>query len=1757
MVRTLGAWIRRGGLATVCATLACVAADWPAYKGDAARSGVQEDSLSFPLSAQWSWRSPVGPQPAWPQPGKELHRIDFDYAFQPVIAEGKALFASSADNTLRCLDLSTGAHLWQVTTDAPLRFAPAVAEGKVYLAGDDGVLRCLSLAEGRQVWRFRAAPGDDLLLGNGRMTSRWPLRSGVLVRDGVAYVTAGLWPSQGIHVYALAADTGRVLWHNDNSGSVYMRFPHPVASGFGGVAPQGYLLASGDKLLVPTGRNIPAVFDLRTGKLLYYKAAEALQDGGAWSTVWRDVMFTPINRFTNPSEARVGEALPSGSDGMAVYSLRTGEKLLRLGGKYRVLAADDRLFTIGGGAVECLDVSQWDPALGKPPSKVVWKQALDIRAYAVALVGTTLVIGGDSKVQTYDAATGKPVWQAAVDGQARGLAAADGRLLVSTDQGVVTCFAAAPAAAKPAVTNPPKASPAPTAGDARARALLEISGVREGYAIVFGEQAATLALGLARQSDLQVYVVLPSASLVRQQRERWLRTGLYGTRITAFAAVSPDRTPFPPYFADLVVVGGDGAAIAGTEACRLLRPCGGALVCPDMSPPAAAAFANSANLPELRIAVGKRLATRGALPGSDDWQYPWADGGRSGVSNETRVHLPLDVLWFGGPGPDRMLDRHLAAPPPLAVKGRVFVAGENHVIAFDAYTGRELWARSLPGAGRHHVRYYGANFVADEDSVYLATQGHCLRLSQTNGAVREVYRIPEQLLAEPAVPQVAALAKRTPWRFPDYAHRFFLTSPSPRSPNVSPCLLQGTIGSAALAAVIGDAGATATVSAKAVCGGHDLPVAVALQSDGSLHVRALLADARPPTEPLCVYIAPRRAQATVADPAGSVGAMVRGLVAAYDFEDKGTAIRDISGHAHDGQVGALSQAAGHTGKALVCDGKTSRMLVKPNKALNARSGLTAAAWVKLDRAGSGTILYKAYEYGLSVATEDGKSYLAGVTRAGDFVKVTSPKPMVLGAWTHVALTHDGRTQRLYVDGELVAEAAQGELTTSGNYLCLGASSYQAKKVYNYLACSIDDVRIYARPLGQTEIRRNMSQPIPAIASLKTTWAQQRDRDPRPIRDWAARGWGYLSVADGIVLGSYTAATGEPETPWAPRAASGALFALNKADGTVRWTYRAARGIANNEIAHSDTTLYLLDATANAVVAATRRRGGPVRVAQTLLALRLDDGTPRWRQDDVPVPGARTYTPESEPNYLFIPHRSQLQVAQGVVVSDGIAAYDAETGRKLWQHNGQLRKLGAIHRDRLIIPPYAYDLRTGKQCTTADAVTDQEGAWRFIKAYGCGATVGCQNLLLFRSGSFGFLDLDTAGTTTFGGGKPSCNVSMIPANGLVLMAEGSSGCACSYNFQTSLALVPATRPRDVWYTFPATSPWGAVKHLRLNFGAPGDRREAQGNAWLGFPRPQLGGVAPVSVAMRMEAADYFYEPNPREPVGTPPWLYHCGLRGSGVMTIDLVNRNGFLAQSTKTPPQIDGELAEASWQDVAATPFQDTERLALAPSAELKLLRDDENLYLAFRRRAPVSSTKAVDSREAFEIFLTDGKRKQAVRFGVQADGTLFEEGGPLKKRTNLNRTWVGGSSTVTRAEGMGWAVEIAIPLAPLKALGLDTTRLQVNAMARLLTPHGQQEIYLLDPIFRFSHCCRFAPLTTPGPAPEERTFTVRIHAPKSPSVALKVQGQIVPPSPTSLVREIHGIRARESMTIELISTATIHAVEILETPGAPPPPLGK
>ena len=113
-------------------------------------------------------------------------------------------------------------------------------------------------ADGTLLDKWRAGPSDELILGNGRMVSRWPVRGAPAILNDVVYFAAGVWQSDGVFLLAIDAATGKELWRNDKAGRIVMPQPHGGAMADSGVSAQGYLVATDKELLVPTGRAVPA-----------------------------------------------------------------------------------------------------------------------------------------------------------------------------------------------------------------------------------------------------------------------------------------------------------------------------------------------------------------------------------------------------------------------------------------------------------------------------------------------------------------------------------------------------------------------------------------------------------------------------------------------------------------------------------------------------------------------------------------------------------------------------------------------------------------------------------------------------------------------------------------------------------------------------------------------------------------------------------------------------------------------------------------------------------------------------------------------------------------------------------------------------------------------------------------------------------------------------------------------------------------------------------------------------------------------------------------------------------------------------------------------------------------------------------------------------------------------------------------------------------------------------------------------------------
>ena len=768
-------WWNLRTIANIAGLFLCVlvinaasAADWPTYRCDIARSGVTSEGLRHGLSLQWTYRPLQAPRPAWPAPSEELPRMHSDNAYHVAVAQGLVYFGSSMDDRVLAVDAATGDVRWSFFAEGPVRFAPTVCAGRVYFGSDDGHVYCLDAADGRLIWQRRAGPSDEKVIGNGRMISLWPVRTSVLVDDGVVHFAAGVFPYEGLYIYALNAEDGSVVWVNDTIGDR----AHELE--YGGLSPHGYLVASAKILYVPSGRAMPAAFDRATGKFLFY-ASPGAKRGGTWALLDDNRLIAGVEYSGTPNkviyDATSGARQEDAFAWFAGTDMAVTAGTVYLVNEDGVYAVDRAAYTSAVAEAKTLDAerrtleNQLDElkkkqaAAGQQPGnedltrqieeqtqklkQVVAKRAqLKDSAYswrysgkqftAVIRAGDLVLAGGAGAVVALDAASGKEVWRHDVDGLAAGLAVAGGRLVVSTDTGYVYCFGEGAVATAKTFGDNRAENPYPDdeltgSYAAAARTIVEATGAEKGYGLVLDCGEGRLAYELAGQTKLQIVGLERDPGKLAVACSRLQDAGLWGSRVV----VEPwDVKVLPDYFANLIV--SDGMLRSGQTAAsreernRVLRPWGGT---------------EYLSFHESGQVVWKQ-SSRGPLEGAGSWTNQFADPHNTSCSRDELVHGPLGILWFGEPGPQGMVERHAAVQAPVAMAGRLFIQGENNIRAVDSFNGTLLWQRDIPGAVRVLVKADAGNLVLTDTGLYVAALDKCYRLDPATGQTVRVYEMP-------------------------------------------------------------------------------------------------------------------------------------------------------------------------------------------------------------------------------------------------------------------------------------------------------------------------------------------------------------------------------------------------------------------------------------------------------------------------------------------------------------------------------------------------------------------------------------------------------------------------------------------------------------------------------------------------------------------------------------------------------------------------------------------------------------------------------------------------------------------------------------------------------------------------------------------------------------------------------------------------------------------------------------------------------
>jgi outer membrane protein assembly factor BamB len=357
---------RLDGSGGAAAPLEVADADWPTFRKDNARSTRIAGLLPKPLTPKWEYVPKTAAVATAP------------------VAAGGLVFTAASDGTVRAISAADGKERWKAFTGGDVKYPPSIADGRAFVGSGDGWVTCFEAATGKPLWRFRAAPAERKIPLFGSLSSTWPVGSGVLVHDGVAYAAAGNANLDGTHVYALDAATGTIRWQNHTSGH--------LEGEKSGAGVQGHLLLHDGAIWMAGGNLVPlARYDLKDGtfsraggsrgKDLYLLDGRVQQSGTGlyWRPEdWHYIAFAgfPLEKgFLAVTEQTIGRAEERDGQGRPRYLWNARPAM----DTNAVIVAKDGLLVAGvdrsgtGADVKTTGVLA---AVSVVDGKILWKTAL-------------------------------------------------------------------------------------------------------------------------------------------------------------------------------------------------------------------------------------------------------------------------------------------------------------------------------------------------------------------------------------------------------------------------------------------------------------------------------------------------------------------------------------------------------------------------------------------------------------------------------------------------------------------------------------------------------------------------------------------------------------------------------------------------------------------------------------------------------------------------------------------------------------------------------------------------------------------------------------------------------------------------------------------------------------------------------------------------------------------------------------------------------------------------------------------------------------------------------------------------------------------------------------------------------------------------------------------------------------------------------------------------------------------------------------
>ena len=365
-----------------------------------------------------------------------------------------------------------------------------------------------------------------------------------------------------------------------------------------------------------------------------------------------------------------------------------------------------------------------------------------------------------------------------------------------------------------------------------------------------------------------------------------------------------------------------------------------------------------------------------------------------------------------------------------------------------------------------------------------------------------------------------------------------------------------------------------------------------------------------------------------------------GLVAGYGFEESaGAGVADVSAAGNDGTLsGAARTASGRFGRALSFDGVDDSVSVPDADSLDLARGMTLEAWVKPSALGSvwRSVILKEQPgdivYGLYAHTSAGIP--VGQSSIGGYEEVFGDSALPLDTWSHLAMTYDGATQRLYVGGLLAAtRTVSGAMSASKGALKIGGNAIWGEWFHGV----IDEVRVYDRALSAAEVRSDMDTAVDALPAP-------------PAADTTAPAVSVTAPSQGArVSGANVAVTASATDDTAVAGVQFKLDGANLASADTAAPYQVTWNASSASDGVHTLSAVATDAAGNAAGSATR-----TVIVANALPTPTPTSTPTPTPTPTPLPGP---VPDSVPAPAPAPAPTGLVAAYAFNEGSGSSADD--------------------------------------------------------------------------------------------------------------------------------------------------------------------------------------------------------------------------------------------------------------------------------------------------------------------------------------------------------------------------------------------------------------------------------------------------------------------------------------------------------------------